>query len=85
MKSDLFCFLYFQIVEVGHFWGYRIDEKNRTVLQALTAEINYQNLMDLSVSPHPDLVCLAPFTQLGNRGYCRARILYVYGDFAEVQ
>ncbi|XP_075609122.1 ATP-dependent RNA helicase TDRD9 [Balearica regulorum gibbericeps] len=73
-----------EIVEVGHFWGYRIDEKNRTVLQALTAEINYQNLMDLPVSPHPELVCLAPFTQLENRGYYRARILYVCGDFAEV-
>ncbi|KAM6204809.1 ATP-dependent RNA helicase TDRD9 isoform 2-T2 [Sarcoramphus papa] len=73
-----------EIVEVGHFWGYRIDEKNRTVLQALTAEINYQNLMDLSVSPHPELVCLAPFTHLENRGYYRARILYVCGDFAEV-
>ncbi|XP_071665799.1 ATP-dependent RNA helicase TDRD9 isoform X2 [Patagioenas fasciata] len=78
------CIKITEIVEVGHFWGYRIDEKNRTVLQALTAEINYQNLMDLSVSPHPDLVCLAPFSQLGNRGYCRARILCVCGDFAEV-
>uniref|UniRef100_A0A8B9C312 ATP-dependent RNA helicase TDRD9 n=1 Tax=Anser brachyrhynchus TaxID=132585 RepID=A0A8B9C312_9AVES len=73
-----------EIVEVGHFWGYRIDEKNRTVLQALTVEINYHNLMDLSVSPYPELVCLAPFTCLENRGYYRARILYVSGDFAEV-
>ncbi|KAM9290099.1 ATP-dependent RNA helicase TDRD9 [Cariama cristata] len=73
-----------EIVEVGHFWGYRIDEKNRTVLQALTADINYRNLMDLPVSPHPELVCLAPFTSLENRGYYRARILHVCGDFAEV-
>ncbi|NXG70597.1 TDRD9 helicase, partial [Baryphthengus martii] len=73
-----------EIVEVGHFWGYRIDEKNRTVLQALTAEINHQNLVDLSVSPHPELVCLAPFSYLENRGYYRARILYIHGDFAEV-
>ncbi|XP_071601524.1 ATP-dependent RNA helicase TDRD9 isoform X2 [Heliangelus exortis] len=73
-----------EIVEVGHFWGYRIDEKNRTTLQALTAEINYQNLMDLSVFPYPEMVCLAPFTDLENRGYFRARILYVCGDFAEV-
>ncbi|NWQ77822.1 TDRD9 helicase, partial [Columbina picui] len=78
------CIKITEIVEVGHFWGYRTDEKTRTVLQALTAEINYQNLMDLSVSPHPDLVCLAPFSQLGNRGYRRARILSVYGDFVEV-
>ncbi|XP_052549791.1 ATP-dependent RNA helicase TDRD9 isoform X2 [Tympanuchus pallidicinctus] len=73
-----------EIVEVGHFWGYRIDEKNRSVLQTLTAELNYQNLTDLSVSPHPELVCLAPFTRLENTGYYRARILYVSGDFAEV-
>ncbi|XP_075282799.1 ATP-dependent RNA helicase TDRD9 [Opisthocomus hoazin] len=73
-----------EIMEVGHFWGYRTDEKNRTVLQALTAEINYQNLMDLPVPPHPELVCLAPFTQLENTVYYRARILYVCGDFAKV-
>ncbi|KAM6311330.1 ATP-dependent RNA helicase TDRD9 [Aegotheles albertisi] len=74
-----------EIVEVGHFWGYRIDEKTRTVLQALTNEINYQNLMDLQVFPHPEMVCLAPLTDLENRqDYYRARILYVCGDFAEV-
>ncbi|NXX45654.1 TDRD9 helicase, partial [Tricholaema leucomelas] len=73
-----------EIVEVGHFWGYRINEKSRKVLQALTAEIDYQNLLDLPVSPHPELVCLAPFTDVGNTGYYRARILCVCGDFAEV-
>ncbi|NXP21578.1 TDRD9 helicase, partial [Scytalopus superciliaris] len=73
-----------EIVEVGHFWGYRIDEKSMTVLQALTAEINYQNLRDLSVPARPDLLCLAPFTYLENRGYYRACVLYVHGDFAEV-
>ncbi|NXA46282.1 TDRD9 helicase, partial [Nothocercus julius] len=73
-----------EIVEVGHFWGYRIDEKNMTVLQTLTTEINHQNLMDLPVSPHPELVCLAPFPCLENKGYYRARVLYVSGDFAEV-
>ncbi|XP_064368091.1 ATP-dependent RNA helicase TDRD9 [Dromaius novaehollandiae] len=73
-----------EIVEVGHFWGYRIDEKNMIVLQTLTAEINHQNLMDLPVSPHPELVCLAPFPCVENKGYYRARILYVSGDFAEV-
>ncbi|NXJ92746.1 TDRD9 helicase, partial [Corythaixoides concolor] len=73
-----------EIVEAGHFWGYRIDEKNRTLLQNLTAEINYQNLMNLTVLPRPELVCLAPFPDLENREYYRARILYVCGDFAEV-
>ncbi|NXS35635.1 TDRD9 helicase, partial [Pomatostomus ruficeps] len=73
-----------EIVEVGHFWGYRTDEKNTAVLQALSAEINYQNLMDLSVPPRLDVLCLAPFTYLGNRGYYRAHVLYVRGDLAEV-
>ncbi|NXP73265.1 TDRD9 helicase, partial [Ramphastos sulfuratus] len=73
-----------EIVEVGHFWGYRINEKSGKVLQALSAEINYQNLMDLPVSPHPELVCLAPFTDVEYTGYYRARILCVCGDFAEV-
>ncbi|NWU62113.1 TDRD9 helicase, partial [Pterocles burchelli] len=73
-----------EIIEVGHFWGYRIDEKYRTVLDALTAQVNCQNLMDLPVSPHPELVCLAPFTHLETTGYYRARILYVCGNFAQV-
>ncbi|NXT83202.1 TDRD9 helicase, partial [Zapornia atra] len=73
-----------EIVEVGHFWGYRTDEQNRTLLQALTDETKYQNLMELPVSPYPELICLAPFTHLENRGYYRARILHVCGDFAEV-
>ncbi|XP_062350742.1 ATP-dependent RNA helicase TDRD9 [Cinclus cinclus] len=73
-----------EIVEVGHFWGYRTDEKNTAVLQALNAEIDYQNLMDLAVPPRVDVLCLAPFTYLGRRGYYRAHVLYVHGDSAEV-
>uniref|UniRef100_A0A8V5GBV2 RNA helicase n=1 Tax=Melopsittacus undulatus TaxID=13146 RepID=A0A8V5GBV2_MELUD len=84
IPSHLLAISITEIIEVGHFWGYRTDEKNRTVLQALTAEINYQNLMDLPVSPHPDMVCLAPFPRLEDGGYFRARILCVCGDFAEV-
>uniref|UniRef100_A0A8C0V1W8 RNA helicase n=1 Tax=Cyanistes caeruleus TaxID=156563 RepID=A0A8C0V1W8_CYACU len=73
-----------EIVEVGHFWGYRTDEKNTAVLQALSAEIDYQNLMDLAVPPRVDVLCLAPFTYLGKRGYYRAHVLYIHGDLAEV-
>ncbi|XP_008937811.1 PREDICTED: putative ATP-dependent RNA helicase TDRD9 [Merops nubicus] len=73
-----------EIVEVGHFWGYRLDEKNRTALQALTASINHQDLKDLAVSPHPELVCLAPFPHVESGGYYRVRVLYVCGNFAEV-
>ncbi|KAI1237565.1 hypothetical protein IHE44_0013645 [Lamprotornis superbus] len=73
-----------EIVEVGHFWGYRTDEKNIAVLQALSAEIDYQNLMDLAVPPCVDVLCMAPFTYLGKRGYYRAHVLYIHGDRAEV-
>ncbi|XP_026705570.1 ATP-dependent RNA helicase TDRD9 isoform X3 [Athene cunicularia] len=73
-----------EIVEVGHFWGYRIEEENMTALQALAAEIDHYNLVDELMSPRPGLVCLAPLTHLEGRGYGRARILYVCGDFAEV-
>ncbi|XP_041258500.1 ATP-dependent RNA helicase TDRD9 [Onychostruthus taczanowskii] len=73
-----------EVVEVGHFWGYRTDEKNTAVLRALGAEIDYQNLMDLAVPPCVDVLCLAPFTYLGKRGYYRAHVLYVHGDLAEV-
>uniref|UniRef100_A0A8D2QCZ7 RNA helicase n=1 Tax=Zonotrichia albicollis TaxID=44394 RepID=A0A8D2QCZ7_ZONAL len=73
-----------EVVEVGHFWGYRTDEKNTAVLRALSAEIDYQNLVDLAVPPCVDVLCLAPFTYLGKRGYYRAHVLYVHGDLAEV-
>ncbi|KFO74837.1 Putative ATP-dependent RNA helicase TDRD9, partial [Cuculus canorus] len=73
-----------EVVEVGHFWGQRTDEKTGAVLQALNDEINNRNLISLSVTPHPELFCLAPFTQLGNKQYYRARILRVCRDVAEV-
>uniref|UniRef100_A0A7M4FC31 Tudor domain containing 9 n=1 Tax=Crocodylus porosus TaxID=8502 RepID=A0A7M4FC31_CROPO len=72
-----------EVVEVGHFWGYRIDENSLTLLQTLADEISRFVLMPLPESPHPDLVCLAPFPELENKRYYRARILYVSGDSAE--
>ncbi|XP_069713135.1 ATP-dependent RNA helicase TDRD9 [Phaenicophaeus curvirostris] len=72
------------VVEVGHFWGQRTSEENRIALQDLTDKINNWNLIDLSVTPHPGLFCLAPFTQLGHTQYYRARILRVCRDVAEV-
>ncbi|XP_061468264.1 ATP-dependent RNA helicase TDRD9 isoform X2 [Rhineura floridana] len=73
-----------EVVEVGHFWGYRIDEKNMTLLKNLAAEINQLELAPLPVRPYPDLVCLALFTDWGNERYYRAQILYVSGESAEV-
>uniref|UniRef100_A0A9L0RW92 ATP-dependent RNA helicase TDRD9 n=1 Tax=Equus caballus TaxID=9796 RepID=A0A9L0RW92_HORSE len=73
-----------EVVEVGHFWGYRIDEKNSEILRKLTAEINRLKLVPLPVHPHPDLVCLAPFSEFDRESYFRAQILYVSGNSAEV-
>lgn len=73
-----------EVVEVGHFWGYRIDERNAELLKKLTAEINRLELVPLPVRPHPDLVCLAPFTDHNKKNYFRAQILYVSGHSAEV-
>ncbi|XP_073752050.1 ATP-dependent RNA helicase TDRD9 isoform X3 [Callorhinus ursinus] len=72
-----------EVVEVGHFWGYRIDEKNTRILKKLTAEINQLKLVPLPVHPHPDLVCLAPFADFDKERYFRAQILYVSGNSAE--
>lgn len=77
--------LLLQVVEVGHFWGYRIDEKNAATLKKLMAEIKRLKLAPLAVHPHPDLVCLAPFADAEERSYFRAQILYVSGNSAEVR
>ena len=69
---------------MGHFWGYRTDEKNWEFLKRLTAEINRLTLVPLPAHPHPDLVCLAPFADSDKESYFRAQILYVSGNSAEV-
>uniref|UniRef100_A0A8C9K803 ATP-dependent RNA helicase TDRD9 n=1 Tax=Panthera tigris altaica TaxID=74533 RepID=A0A8C9K803_PANTA len=73
-----------EVVEVGHFWGYRVDERTSKILRKLTAEINRLKLVPLPTHPHPDLVCLAPFTDFDQESYFRAQILYVSGNSAEV-
>lgn len=74
----------FQVVEVGHFWGYRTDEKSAELLRKLTAEMNQLELAPLPAHPQPDLVCLAPFADFDKENYFRAQILYVSGNSAEV-
>ncbi|KAM5339337.1 ATP-dependent RNA helicase TDRD9 [Glossophaga mutica] len=73
-----------EVVEVGHFWGCRMDEKNAAILKTLSAEINRLKLVPLAVHPHPDLVCLAPFAGEDEPRYFRAQVLYVSGGSAEV-
>ncbi|XP_066468396.1 ATP-dependent RNA helicase TDRD9 [Tiliqua scincoides] len=73
-----------EVVEVGHFWGYRIDEKNMTLLKNLSAQISRLDLNPLPVQPYPGLVCLASFTDWESERYYRAQILFVSGKSAEV-
>ncbi|XP_077323696.1 ATP-dependent RNA helicase TDRD9 isoform X1 [Lithobates pipiens] len=73
-----------EVVEVGHFWGYRIDDRNSDVLGVLAADINQQELLPLSTRPHPDMICLAPFKNYDNPQYYRAQILYISGKEAVV-
>lgn len=74
----------FQIVEVGHFCGYRTDERSMALLQKLSDEIGQLELTSLPICPYPDLVCLAPFTERETETYYRVQVLYVSGDSAEV-
>ncbi|XP_034274448.1 ATP-dependent RNA helicase TDRD9 isoform X2 [Pantherophis guttatus] len=73
-----------EIVEVGHFCGYRTDERSMALLQKLSAEIGQLELTSLPIRPYPDLVCLAPFTERETETYYRVQVLYVSGDSAEV-
>uniref|UniRef100_A0A8C5Q3T8 ATP-dependent RNA helicase TDRD9 n=1 Tax=Leptobrachium leishanense TaxID=445787 RepID=A0A8C5Q3T8_9ANUR len=73
-----------EVVEVGHFWGYRNDEQNVHVLGKLTNEISRIHLMPLMGRPHPDLLCLAPYSNRGQQNYFRAQIVYITGSCAVV-
>uniref|UniRef100_A0A4W3JI68 RNA helicase n=1 Tax=Callorhinchus milii TaxID=7868 RepID=A0A4W3JI68_CALMI len=79
-QTNLFSF---QVVEVGHFWGYRTDGESLHTLSKLMTEINQMKLTPLAVEPYPD-VCLAPFTDCSETHYYRAKVLQVSGDSAEV-
>ncbi|XP_072125835.1 ATP-dependent RNA helicase TDRD9 isoform X1 [Mobula birostris] len=72
-----------EVVEVGHFWGYRTDDESLHTLSKLMNEIKQLTLTPLIVEPFPDF-CLAPFTDCSETHYYRAKILQVSGDSAEV-
>ncbi|XP_056401543.1 ATP-dependent RNA helicase TDRD9 isoform X2 [Hyla sarda] len=73
-----------EVVEVGHFWGYRIDKSSSDLLGRLSAEIRRHELTPLSRAAHPDLVCLAPFKAFDSPQFYRAQILYISGREAVV-
>ncbi|XP_043553464.1 ATP-dependent RNA helicase TDRD9 [Chiloscyllium plagiosum] len=72
-----------EVVEVGHFWGYRTDGQSLHTLSKLMTEINQLKLTALSLEPCPDF-CLAPFTECNETHYYRAKVLQVSGNSAEV-
>uniref|UniRef100_UPI00398E9638 ATP-dependent RNA helicase TDRD9 isoform X3 n=1 Tax=Pristiophorus japonicus TaxID=55135 RepID=UPI00398E9638 len=72
-----------EVVEVGHFWGYRTDGESLHTLSKLMTQINELKLTPLTVEPCPDF-CLAPFTDCSETHYYRAKVLQVSGDSAEV-
>ncbi|XP_033893578.3 ATP-dependent RNA helicase TDRD9-like [Acipenser ruthenus] len=73
-----------EVVEVGHFWGFKADESSVQSQRKLTAEINTLELKPLFVSPYPNLFCLAPFTESEEMRYYRAKVIYVAGNSVEV-
>ncbi|XP_066550485.1 ATP-dependent RNA helicase TDRD9 [Amia ocellicauda] len=73
-----------EVVEVGHFWGYRADEGSMAKQRGLTEELNQRELKPVSVSLYPNLLCLAPFTEAEESRYYRAKILQVWSSTAEV-
>ncbi|XP_069772647.1 ATP-dependent RNA helicase TDRD9 isoform X2 [Narcine bancroftii] len=71
-----------EIVDVGHFWGYRTDGESLQTLSKLMIEIKQLTLTPLIVEPCLDF-CLAPFTDCNETYYYRAKLLQVSGDVAE--
>ncbi|OCT68434.1 hypothetical protein XELAEV_18039735mg [Xenopus laevis] len=73
-----------EVVEVGHFWGFRIDAKSMSVLGELGTMISEQQLVPLTARPHSNMMCLAPFKNMDSESYYRAQILYISGGTAMV-
>ncbi|KAA8582197.1 hypothetical protein FQN60_008937 [Etheostoma spectabile] len=75
----------FVVVEVGHFWGFQSDEASLEKQRHLTAEINRRTLQPVSVSLYPNLLCLAPYSEISDQSlYYRAKVQYMRGNTVEV-
>uniref|UniRef100_A0A8C4SZJ9 RNA helicase n=1 Tax=Erpetoichthys calabaricus TaxID=27687 RepID=A0A8C4SZJ9_ERPCA len=72
------------VMEVGHFWGYKSDEKSMQILMKLTSDINCQDLQPLSSPPYPSMLCLALFKEMDHVAYYRAKIINVSASSVEV-
>ncbi|KAG7238509.1 hypothetical protein INR49_030782 [Caranx melampygus] len=75
-----------QVVEVGHFWGFRADEASLERQRHLTANINKRTVHPVTVSLYPNLLCLAPYSEINEQSlYYRAKILHIRGNTVEAQ
>uniref|UniRef100_A0A671WDL9 ATP-dependent RNA helicase TDRD9 n=1 Tax=Sparus aurata TaxID=8175 RepID=A0A671WDL9_SPAAU len=70
---------------VGHFWGFQADEASLEKQRHLTAEINKRTLHPVTVMLYPNLLCLAPYSEVNDQSlYYRAKILHIRGNKVEV-
>ncbi|KAG7277321.1 hypothetical protein CRUP_005855 [Coryphaenoides rupestris] len=74
----------FVVMEVGQFWGFHADEASREKQARLTTEINGHQLLPISESLYPSLLCLAPYPESPGSQYYRANIQHVRGNLVEV-
>ncbi|XP_053191129.1 ATP-dependent RNA helicase TDRD9 [Scomber japonicus] len=83
--SRLFVVNITEVVEVGHFWGFQADEASLEKQRHLTTEINMRTLHPVTVSLYPNLLCLAPYSEINEQSmYYRAKILHMRGNTVEV-
>uniref|UniRef100_A0A3Q1C9R2 ATP-dependent RNA helicase TDRD9 n=1 Tax=Amphiprion ocellaris TaxID=80972 RepID=A0A3Q1C9R2_AMPOC len=83
--SRLFVVNITEVLEVGHFWGFLADEASLEKKRHLTAEINMRTLDPVTVSLYPNLLCLAPYSEInGQTLYYRAKTLHMRGSTVEV-
>ncbi|XP_070776590.1 ATP-dependent RNA helicase TDRD9 [Enoplosus armatus] len=74
-----------EVVDVGNFWGFQADEASLKKQRHLTAEINKRTLHPVTVSLYPNLLCLAPYSEINDQSlYYRAKILHMRGNTVEV-
>uniref|UniRef100_A0A673GWA8 ATP-dependent RNA helicase TDRD9 n=1 Tax=Sinocyclocheilus rhinocerous TaxID=307959 RepID=A0A673GWA8_9TELE len=73
------------VIDVGHFWGFRTDESSVEKQCQLTAALNIRDLRPVSVSLYPNLLCVAPFKDGQQMAkYYRAKVLHILGSNVEV-
>uniref|UniRef100_A0A3Q3WZZ5 ATP-dependent RNA helicase TDRD9 n=1 Tax=Mola mola TaxID=94237 RepID=A0A3Q3WZZ5_MOLML len=84
-SNQLFVVNITEVVDVGNFWAFQADEASLEKQRHLTAEINKRKLHPITVSLYPNLLCLAPYSEIKEQSlYYRAKILHLRGNTVEV-